>query len=200
MHGAQRPAPRWITLLVPGLVGALLLACAIPGLSREEPAPTPVTATPQPLPSPTPAAAPTAAPGAATMVTTVTEEQMRGWLEGGRAQLGAGVEFENTRLSIRATGITISGNARLAQFGGVEMPVEIRLRPVVSEEHLRLEVLDVRLGGAYSSFSSVVKPLISGGIAEGLDVEGFLAGQGLRVIDVKLQDGSMVITSVPATP
>jgi len=197
MQGRDRPVSRWLHVGILGLAGALLLACIIPSLSRNEPTAFP-TFTPRPLPSPTAGTGLTPMPGAVSVVTEIGEEQMSAWLQSARPDLGEGVSFEAAGVQIQSSGITISGQVRVEQMRDLEMPVEILLKPVVRDGHLDVEVLDVQLGGAGSPFGSLVKPLVSAGIGEGLNVERLLAEQGVRVTSVELKEGSMVVTAEAA--
>lgn len=189
MRETQRPMSRWLTLAAVGVAGALLLACAIPALSGGEATPRAMPTVPPPTPTP-----PTSA---REMVTTIDEEEMNSWLQGTQTQLGEGVDCREMRVRIRSTGITLSARLQVEQLRGTEVPVDIVVRPVVRDEHLRLEVLDVQLGGPYASFSALIKPLVSAGVADGLDADQFLAEQGVRVSSVELREGSMVIRSLP---
>ncbi len=198
MQGGHRSAPRWVILCVCGLAGALLLACVIPGLFGSAPASPLPTSQPQPLASPTPTRTALATPGASEMVARISEQDMNQWLQEARAQLDKGADFQDGRVTIRRTGITLSGNMVMAQMPGVQVPVEIALKPVVSGEELHLEVLDVQLGGAYSSLSSLITPLVKSKLTEGIDVNKYLTERGMHISRAELEDGFIVITGQPA--
>lgn len=197
MRGGARSALGWRVVLVAGLAGGLLLACVIPALSPGTPTPIP-TPTPPLVASPTPTLAATPPAGAAAGEVRISEQELNQWLQGTKAPVGEGVDLSDASVRIRSTGITLTGKARVAQLQGAEIPIEIVLRPVVRDERLSLELLNLQLGGAYSSFSGLVKPLISMGLAQGVDANELLAEQGMRVSAVQLQDGYIVITRVPA--
>jgi hypothetical protein len=202
MRGGNRSALRWLMVLAVGLAGALLVACIIPFLSSSTPTPIP-TPTPPLLASPTPTQAPTpaggtpvAAPGA--KETRITEQELNRWLEGAQTHLGEGIDLSDSSVAIHSTGITVTGRVQVAQLQGAQIPVQIVLRPVVHDERVSLEVLDVQLGGAYSSFSGLVKPLISQGLAQGADANALLAESGMHISALELHEGYMVATTVPA--
>jgi len=196
MRGGHYAAPRLVILLTAGLAAALSLACAIPALSRGNAAPE-VAATP-PMLSPSPTQPPAPAPQAMETTIRIGASELNDWLQGMSPSLGQGAEFSDMRVTIRSTGITVWGNAKVAQLRGTQVPVEVLLMPVVRNDGLQLEVLDVRLGGAYASLSGLVKPLVVSGIDQGLDINALLADQGVHVTRVELQDGCLAICTVPA--
>jgi len=200
MRGKKRSALRWIVVLAVGLAGALLLACVIPILSPATPTPLPTPTIPPTLALPTPAQPAAPAVGTPGAEVTISEQEANRWLQGMQTHLGEGIDLSDTSVKIHSTGITVTGKAQVAQLQGALIPVEIVLQPVVRDRRLSLEVLDVRLGGAYSSFSGLVKPLISTGIAQGVDANALLAQRGLRVAAVELQEGYMVVNTTPAKP
>jgi len=201
MRGGERSALSWMVVLAVGLTAALLVACVIPILSPSTPTPVPTPTAPL-LASPTPTLAPTPAntsPGTGTPATEtrISEQDVNHWLQGSQTHLGEGVDLSDTHVSIHTTGITVNGRAQVAQLQGARVPVEIVLRPVVHDQRLGLEVLDVQLGGAYSAFSGLVKQLISQALAEDVDPNALLAQRGMRISAVQLHEGYMVVSSVP---
>ena len=122
---------------------------------------------------------------------------MNEWLGGFQTHLGEGVNCKDLHITIRTSGILISGSVQVAQLQNAEIPMEIEMRPLVDGQRVNFEVIDVRLGGPYGTLSSLVKPLVTSGIAHTFDANRFLAEQGVRVTQVELQDGYVIVTTEP---
>ena len=199
MHRGRLPIFRWAFLLALGLVSTLLLACLVPSvLTRTQPtlSPSP-TAGSNPgsgVRNPTLALPATPQPNRTRTVTRVTEQELNGWLQETQS-LGEGIECQDMQATIRKTGIVISGNVRVAQLRSDLIPMEIELRPEVQGEHLEVQVLEVRLGGAYAGWSALIRPLISTGIDQAFDADRLLTEQGVHIQSLELQDGYMTIIS-----
>lgn len=193
MRAGRESAPRWIVLSAIGLAGLLLLACVVPSYINR------ATPTSPPVATPTPALTPTLLAGTAPVVQQITEQDLNQWLQGVRPALGEGIDCQEIHVQIRSTGLILSVSVKAAQLAGALIPVEIHAMPVVREERVKLEVLDVRLGGPYAAMSSFIKPVLITGITDAFNADTFLTQQGVRISNIELKDGYMLVTSVPAS-
>jgi hypothetical protein len=200
MRAKGQSAARAAGIVALGFASLFLLACIIPAAVKRSAAVLP-TPTEQAL---SPTAAPTLAPSAApagtaqTTATRVSEQQLNEWMKGAQTNMGEGMTAKDMHMAIRSSGLTLSANIQVQQLRGAVVPVEILLKPVVRDDKLAIEVQDVRLGGAYASFSGLIRPLVSSGMGQAFDANGMLAERGVRVVSVELQDGYMVVTTAPA--
>jgi hypothetical protein len=189
MRGKRWSALRWILVVTLGLVALLQLSCTVPSqLTRAHP-----TSAPTPAPPSTPAITPTTL----IIIVKISEQDANLWLKGQRPSLAQGIKCEDLRMKVRDSGITLSARLRIAQLQGVSIPVEIQTRPVVLEEQVRLEVLDIQLGGFYAPMSDLFRSMLSARLADALDLGSFLAQRGLHVAEADLEDGFIVFTCVP---
>jgi len=199
MRREHKLMPLGMVLLALGALSFPLLACIFPSFlartSQERAA--------GPTLPPTSTIAPTATPQPGTPAATVSrisEQDMNQWLQGAATHLGEEIECQDLQAKIQREGIVLSAKVRLARLADAQVPMDVELRPVVHDGGVSLEVLDVRLGEPYASLSSLIKPLVVSGISESIDANKFLADQGVRVLNIELQDGYMIVTSVPAHP
>ncbi|MDI7275995.1 MAG: hypothetical protein QME94_08440 [Anaerolineae bacterium] len=190
MRGKGPSAPARVVAGAIGLICVLSLACIVPSLSMRGRSTLAPTETPRPTPTQS---------AAAQNVTRISEEELNRQLQGKRPNLGEGVECEELRVRVRKSGITVLATVRLAQFAGAAVPVQVQVMPSVRDERLHLEVLDVSLGGPYAAMGSLIKPLLSAGLAQGLDSETALVAAGKRIAAIELEDGYMVVTTRPGS-
>ena len=197
MHGGGVSVSRWVVLISGGLVALLLLACVVPSSLTRGRSGALLTPTPPPhTPAPT---APQ--PGGPSTTWRISEQEMNDWLRGWRTHLGGGVDCQDMQVAIRTQEVMLRATVEVAQLPGALVPVEVRVKPVVREQQVALEVLDVQLGGAYAPWSALVKPLVATGIAQGLDLGDFLKRQrGVCISAIELHDGYMIVTGSPAAP
>lgn len=186
-------APRWMVLLALGVAVALHLACLVPShVSRSTRSPTPTSTSPS-LSSPAPAPTPTTS----MIIARISEADLNESLREMEPSLGEGIDCREVGLKVRRTGLTLSMTIEIAQLPRVLIPVEILARPVVRDKRLQLEVLDVQLGGPYALISGLVKPMLAAGIAEAFDADRLPTQPGWHVSDVQLEDGYIVVTTLP---
>jgi len=130
-------------------------------------------------------------------VARISEQDINKTLQGMETPLGEGIDCRNMQLKVRREGITLSAIVQIAQLQNAVVPMQVLVRPVVREERLRLQVLDVQLGGPFAAISNLVKPMLTTGIAEAFDANSLLTPQGMRISSVELEDGYVVVTTVP---
>jgi len=190
-------ATKRATLAAAGLLSILLLACIIPSsLSPKQPTPEPSpTARAVNPPTATPTTAPL--PNGTVTVSKISEQDMNDWLKAQQPQLGDGLEAQDLQVKIQSTGLLFSANVRVAQLQNALVPIQILARPAVSNGHVDVNVLDVQLGGSYASFSALLKPLVTTGLAQAFDADSFLAKRGVRITSIDLQDGYLLVTTQP---
>lgn len=196
MGGGRPFTRRRMALLALGAVSILLLACVVPSLVRRANPPATFEATALPLASPTSMPTVTRTPSAG-IVSKISEAALNQQVQGMRPQVGEGVDVRDIRVRIRKSGIIVSASVQIAELANAVVPVEVQVQPVVREQQLRLEVLDVQLGGPYAAMSTFVKPMLKTGVAEAFDASVLQMQQGVRISNVELQDGYLEITTLP---
>ncbi len=191
MRGERRTAPRWIALFVIGSLCTLLLACVIPWLGNPTAAP---TATPSPT---APLAASPTTPSTTSNVFRITEQDMNQWLQSAQTRLDNGVELQNSQVRIHTNGVVLTATVSMPSLPGMSVPVQVQVVPVVRDQQLQLDVLDVQLGGPYAAMGSLVKPMLTAGIAQAFGTSGFV--QEARIASIELQEGLLIVTKEPGS-